>query len=666
MPLHDDPNPPEELELDVFDDLRPHQDEHWGMGTAEDPLGSELSIYDIHQIPAEEREAYWYKHFYKGDDSPQLTFRAVLMGSLLGALMSLSNLYVGLKTGWALGVAITACILSYAIGKVFKLRLSLLENNCMQSAASSAGYSTGGVMVSAIAAYLMLTGHHMGYGVLTLWTFFLATLGVFVAIPMKRQMIDIEQLRFPSGVAAAETLRSLHSDSAESMQKARSLGIAAAVSAVWKLITNWMEKRNIPTSISPTTFSERFTYYGHSFSDWTLELDLSLVMVAAGAIMGWKVAWSMCLGGIINYAVLAPKMVELGAIHGDHLGYRDIVSWSTWTGTALMVTSSLLMFALQGKTVLRAVSGLFTMFSGTSSSDAEHERIQVPNSWFGAGVAVSGLACVLMLVYAFDTKWWVAVIAVMMSFVLSLVACRATGETDITPIGAMGKVSQLTFGIMVPSNMITNLMTASVTAGAAGSSADLLIDLKSGYLLGANPRKQFLAQLAGVFTGTLVVVPAFYALVPKASDLGGKMWPAPSAQVWKKVAELLSNGWGSLHPTARYGMLIGGAVGLLIPIVELLAPKAARKFIPSATGIGLAFVIPFANSFSMFIGALIALIYTRYAADSAERYVVPISSGVIAGESLTGVGIALKDSLPGLLNNLSSHPAATMVHSSLP
>ena len=79
-------------------------------------------------------------------------------------------------------------------------------------------------MVSAIAAYLILTGTHMSWGVLTIWTFFLAALGVCMAIPMKRQMINIEQLKFPSGIACAETLRSLHSHGAEAIRKAKALG----------------------------------------------------------------------------------------------------------------------------------------------------------------------------------------------------------------------------------------------------------------------------------------------------------------------------------------------------------------------------------------------------------------------------------------------------------
>ena len=194
-------------------------------------------------------------------------------------------------------------------------------------------------------------------------------------------------------------------------------------------------------------------------------------------------------------------------------------------------------------------------------------------------------------------------------------------------------------------------MTASVTAGAAGSSADLLIDLKSGYLLGANPRQQFLAQFAGIFAGTLVVVPAFYLLVPNATVLGSDIWPAPSAQVWAKVAELLANGLSALHPTAQAGMAIGCLVGMALPLLEKAFPRQ-RHLIPSATGLGLAFVIPFYNSLSMFLGAVIATLLQKKKPALAERFVVPVSSGVIAGESLVGVGIALAMAIPGILNSL--------------
>ena len=159
------------------------------------------------------------------------------MGSLLGGVLSLTNLYIGLKAGWRMGICITACILSYAIWTTLlkiglvKTPMTILENNCMQSAASCAGYSTGGTLVAAFAAFIMLNGHNLPIPLLMAWVFFLAVLGVTMAIPMKRQMINIEQLRFPTGVAAAETLRALHADGARGLRAARALGVAGLIAA---------------------------------------------------------------------------------------------------------------------------------------------------------------------------------------------------------------------------------------------------------------------------------------------------------------------------------------------------------------------------------------------------------------------------------------------------
>jgi len=606
------------------------------------------------QPRTEDPELRWVREVYQGADLPQLTLRTVIMGSLIGGLMSLSNLYVGLKTGWGLGVAITASILCYAIWttlhtlmpRFFPTQMTLLENNCTKATASSAGYSTGGTMVSAIAAYLIITGEHMSWGVLSIWTFFLAALGVFMAIPMKRQMINVEQLTFPSGVAAAETLRSLHSHGGEAVAKARSLGLAGLFGGLVASLRDWL-------ALIPGHLPFEGSLAGRPLSSWTIQFDLSGVMVAAGALVGWRVTWSMVLGGLVCYGVLAPWMVSLGAITPANpgsldIGYRAIVGWSTWTGAAIMVASGLTMFAMEWRSILRAFSGISAIFGARRAEEDPMEAIEVPSSWFLIGSSLAGLGCILILHFVFHTAWWMGVVAVVCTFFLALVACRATGESDITPVGAMGKITQLAFGFLAPSNMVTNLMTAGVTAGAAGSSADLLTDLKAGYLLGANPRKQFLAQFIGIFAGTLIVVPAFYLLVPTADVLGGDLWPAPSAQVWAKVAQLLKDGFSALHPTAQAGMAIGCLVGIALPLLEKALPRQ-RSLIPSATGLGLAFVIPFYNSLSMFLGAAIVAILEKESPKMAEDYVVPVSSGVIAGESLVGVGIALVTAIPGLL-----------------
>ncbi|MFA5140229.1 MAG: OPT family oligopeptide transporter [Elusimicrobiota bacterium] len=601
------------------------------------------------KLTTKELDRQWLENVYQGDTAPQFTARAVIMGGLLGGFMSLSNLYVGLKTGWALGVAITACILSFALSKVlkgvniYKSEMGILENNIMQTTASSAGYSTGGTMVSGIAAYLLITGSHIPWPTLTAWTLFLAALGVMMAIPMKRQMINAEQLRFPSGIACAETLKSLYAEGREGMRKARAL----AYSGLFGAAVAWFRDAGRPRVLSLVPNLEfPGSLGGYALTQWTIHFDMSAIMIAAGAIMGWKAAWSMLLGGCINYGILAPWAVKIGAIDigpdGAELGYRSIVRWSTWAGASAMVAAALFSFALQWRSIVSVFSGFASVLGiGAKRTGADPmDKVEVPVSWFIWGTALSGLGCIVVLMVAFGTSWWMGVIAILMTFFLAVVACRVTGETDTTPIGAMGKVTQLLFGVLAPGNAVTNLMTAGVTAGAASSSADLLTGLKTGYCLGANPRKQFLAQFLGIFAGTLVVVPAFYILVPQASSLGSAQWPAPSAQVWAAVARLLATGFGALHTSARWSLLIGALVGLLLPTLELLYPKY-RKFIPSATGIGLAFVIPWFNSLSFFIGAAIALYMEKKHPKANDDYTITVASGVIAGESLLGIIIAL-------------------------
>ncbi|HEY4001225.1 MAG TPA: OPT/YSL family transporter, partial [Candidatus Xenobia bacterium] len=356
--------------------------------------------------PDKDPELHWFRTVYQGDNMPQLTFRAVVMGSFLGVIMCASNMYVGLKTGWGLGVAITACIMSFAIYKTLRTAfprwfgsdMSLLENNCMQSTAQSAGSSVCSVTVSAIPAYLMLTHTQMAWPVLGAWVFFLAVLGVFLAVPMKRQMINVEQLKFPSGTAAAETLRSLHSEGGEAMDKAKSLGWAG----LFGIVLTWFRDSGWPASVKwlriPSMLPFPGRILGIDLAKYTIYFDMSSIMVAAGAIMGWKIAWSLLLGATINYAWLAPWMIKIGAIDPAHLGYREIVRWSTWTGASMMVTSGLLMFFMQWRTILTAFSGIADIFGKKVQDDVVDPmaRIEVPNSWFVTGVTISGVALAYM------------------------------------------------------------------------------------------------------------------------------------------------------------------------------------------------------------------------------------------------------------------------------
>ncbi|HNG20613.1 MAG TPA: OPT/YSL family transporter, partial [Candidatus Obscuribacter sp.] len=210
----------------------------------------------------------WFETVYQGDRVPQLTMRAVLMGGVLGALMSISNLYTMLKIGWAFGVAITACVLSFVIWRGVRLaaprlsEMSILENNCMQSTASAAGYSTGATVGIAFGALLMITGKHVSWTILLPWTLVSALLGVFLAVPMKRQMINKEKLPFPSGIAAAQTLRSLHRKSKEAVAQAYSLVVAMVIAGAAGFLKNgsfaWQTKLGLKLpELVPFAFNYR-------------------------------------------------------------------------------------------------------------------------------------------------------------------------------------------------------------------------------------------------------------------------------------------------------------------------------------------------------------------------------------------------------------------------
>jgi uncharacterized oligopeptide transporter (OPT) family protein len=611
-------------------------------------------------------EDAWYERVYRGDDAPQLTVRAVGMGAMLGFFLALANLYIGLKIGWHLGVNLTACILSFSIWAAIhkaglaRTPMTILENNCMASTASAAGYSTGNIMVASIPALFLLTGTALPWLVTAVWVLCLAALGVSLAIPMKRNMVNREKLRFPSGTAAAVLLKSLHEKGGDAIAKGRALlytALAAGVVPLLKDLEAWkgigdkgqiVRHALLPASLKILDWLPQITAAGKkaALSAWNVKLDYGPALIGAGMLVGVRVTLSMVAGGLFVVFFLGPAAMEatwtnpagavVAAAKGPASAWRDI---GIWVGAPLMVSSSILTFALDWRTIARAFSGL-----GQGGAAARSSAIEVPSTWFYAGASLSALGIVVVAQRWFGVPVHYGVVAVLMTFVLALVACRATGESDITPTGAMGKIMQLAYGIFIPQNATANLMTAGITGGASSASADLLTDLKSGYLLGANPRRQFMAQLMGVLPGTVATVLGYSILVPDASVFTGSegrdpAFPAPAAQSWLAVARVFKEGINNLHPMARQGIFYGLAAGAILVLLERALPRY-KKWLPSPTGIGLGLILPFYQPLAMFIGALVAALAGRKKGSRLAELVVPIASGLIAGESIVGVVVA--------------------------
>jgi OPT family oligopeptide transporter len=587
--------------------------------------------------PALDREAEWLKNTYQ-PNAPNLTVRSVITGMLIGAVMCLSNLYVFFKTGWSMGVTLTACILAFALfraleaARIVKKPLGVLENNALTTVASGAGYMTGGGNMAAFGALLMVTSVRPEPIPMIAWFAVIAALGVFAAIPIKRQLINKEGLAFPTGQATAETIKSIHDTSGEGGGAAKWL----TISAVFAAAVAWLRDA---WHVIPGTIALPLTLGGRALKDWTIALKSEVVLLGAGALMSFRTGWSMLLGGLLTYALLAPALVQDGIV--KEVSYKAIVAWTLWPGAALLVASGLTTFALDYKSVARSFTGLAAMFKKKRGPTEGIDAVEAPDTWFPLGFAVLTPVVVLLMSWLFQIPLWAGVIAAPLAVLMGFVAARVTGETDITPTKALGPVTQLLYGVITPGNLAGNIMSANVTGGVGLHAADLLTTLKTGWLLGAKPRHQVYAQLFGVLAGAAIVVPAFNLIIPDPSVLGGEEWPAPSCVVWAGVSKAFAGGLSALHDSARTAVVIGFVLGVALALLERFAPKAVRTYLPSPSGLGMAMVIPASNCIAMFLGALIAEVLRRKKPKLAERFVVPVSSGLIAGESLMGILIAL-------------------------
>jgi uncharacterized oligopeptide transporter (OPT) family protein len=730
---------------------------------------------ETQQKTIEERDREWLEKVYRGDKEPQLTVRAIVAGMIFGGLMSLSNLYVGLKSGWGLGVDIAAVIVIFAVFKalrgmgITKREFGMMENTIMMTVAVAASWISSAGLVSAVPALTMLTGYTFVWWHLTLLIGIILYLGLFMAIPLKRQMIQVDKLRFPANIPTGETLKAMHSAGGEAMKKAKALGTAGGLGIIVAGLRDGF-------GLIPSLVNLPVTIGRIGLGKLTLSLEPSLIFIGIGALFGIKVGLSMLFGLVLNYGVLAPNLIhekiikhpapqvravaqpkfpvtiqpgqsltllleeanespEMSAgsrsdalsyywaqpktynslaeverdlnapqlldgspnpFHGvisvrDTInkslganvlfieaskvvyweskltiskdqppeivktfgfdpgasrtqaigGFRNISAWSLWPGATVLVVGGLLALAFQWKTLGKTFGSIFSGLRGNRHNGKKGvlDDIEVPMTWFVPGFLITGLVAAVLLMWLFSIHWYMGVLAVLMTFFLAAVAARAGAEIGINPIGALGKVTQLTYGVISPGNMTTNLMTAGITAGASASCSDTVGNLKVGHMVGANPRKQFIGQLFGVLAGAFLAVPAYFILVPDANMLGGDKFPAPSALVWAGVAKVLSQGLSTLPPSAVLAMGIAFVCGVIIVVVDRIFPKV-KPYTPSPAALGIAFTIPAYTSFAMFLGALIVWILEKRAPKWNDMYTIPIASGCIAGESIMGVVLA--------------------------
>ncbi|MEO8741409.1 MAG: OPT/YSL family transporter, partial [Casimicrobiaceae bacterium] len=399
------------------------------------------------------------------------------------------------------------------------------------------------------------------------------------------------------------------------------------------------------------------TILGTDIRTLGLRLTLDAAMLGVGGLMGIVVATSCLLGAFVNFVILAPIMIQAGDIVARvgptgaivPISRVEIVNqWSLWWGVTMMVVGSLV--SLFGHPEI--FKGLFKRSTKGDGTDVL-KHIEFP-LWISAvGIPVFSVVGAWVSHTFFGVPWLLAFISLPLIFVLSVICTNSMALTSWTPTGALSKITQFSMGAIDRANPASNLIPAGMTGEIAANSANLLSDIKPGYMLGGKPRQQAIGHVIGIFAGAFACVPLFFLLflppdasgVRSVSTIISDTFAFPGALQWKGVAELIAKGVSTLPYSAVVSMIVAAACAAAIEIARIFT---RGRFPLSAVSIGLGVVLPPEATFAMWVGAMIFWVMRlKYSTDGTpgNRFWVggmePICAGLISGSALMGIGNAI-------------------------
>jgi uncharacterized oligopeptide transporter (OPT) family protein len=567
----------------------------------------------------------------------EATVRALVVGCALGALLAAGNVYTGLKIGFLDSCSIAAALLGFLVFSGVKntaRRYTRLENNITQTVAGSAAVMVLALGLPGPVAALGLMGTTPPGWAIAAWGLGAGLLGIAAGVILRKKLIVEDALPFPTGRATGEVIETIHATRATAMRRAWLLAGAAAVA----MAVTWF--RDGTPKLVPQATAFGGTILGLATASLTIGMSWSPLLGSVGAMIGLRGATSILLGAGIGWGVLAPRVLNAGIIHKAE--YADLSSWLVWPALGLLTAGSFVPLLLDVGALRRAfrdLAGLVRRETGRPGPNAATPTVG-PRA-LGGVVLLSAIALVVVGKVAFGFGTGATLAAIVVALVLTNVAGRATGETDVAPVGPMGQLTQVVFA---GAGQLTSLLNGSAAIGASTQASQLLYSFRAGERLGASPRAQIGAQILGAMLGAVVVVPVYFLLV-RTYGIGTAALPAASAQSFKAVAEAVA---GNAAELPRYGPL-AGAIGLAVGIVLAgLARTRVSRFLPSPAAMGMAMLMPASYALAIFAGAVALAIARRLRPGLDDSDVMTLAAGGMAGESLMGVLVAFL-SAAGLL-----------------
>jgi putative OPT family oligopeptide transporter len=573
----------------------------------------------------------------------ELTFRSVILGIVLSVVMGAANVYVGLKAGMTVSASIPAAVMAMLMFRFFFRKSSILEANQVQTCASAGESLAAGIIFTMPALILIGFWESFDYWVVSLVALSGGLLGILFMIPMRPVFVaDNEELAYPEGVACAAVLQAGENEQSDNSE-ATSLIAGGVIGALLKIAGGFFGV--VQDTLETARFAgERVLYFGG---------DLSPMLVAVGFIVRLNVAVLIFIGGALGWLIGIP--LYGGADTADGAVDNAYRIWSTqirYVGVGAMVMGGISSLFSVRHGLISAIKHLRRGL-GHHEADASPTSRDIPTSiilligsicvvilgyinyMFTGGVGITILATVVMLVMGF---FFTAVA----SYIVGLV-----GNSN-SPVSGMTITAVLVAGGMLwlfnysgVEAMVATLGVAAIVCCIACTAGDVCNDLKTGSIVGAAPFRQQIMQIIGVAVAAFVMAPVLTLLHENtAGGIGGEKLPAPQASLFASLARGFS-GEGELP----WGMIaIGAGLGIAILFVDLALQRSGAKFRAHLMPIAVGMYLPFGLATPILIGGLIAHFHSRGVQpqdqDRALHRGILFSSGVIAGEALTAVGIA--------------------------
>ncbi|WP_432798126.1 OPT family oligopeptide transporter [Poriferisphaera sp. WC338] len=593
----------------------------------------------------------------------ELTVRAVVLGIILSIVLGAANVYLGLKAGLTVAASIPAAVISMAVLRFFKTS-NVLENNQVQTAASAGESLAAGVIFTIPALVILGVWDHFHYWETTLIAALGGLIGVFFTVPLRRALIEGSKLQYPEGVATAEVLKV-----GDQGAGIKSLLGGGAIGAVFKLADSgfglWAGIYEAAARVGRTLI------YGG--------VNLSPALIAVGYIVGFNVAILVFIGGTINWFVAIPIYV---AMHGLPEAESAVdAAYQVWSAkTRYIGVGAMIAGGLWALVQMRG-----NLFSGIRSSLEAYRAIKtdgyssiartsrdLPIQWIGLLLIVSLIPLILIYLYIIPMVSIAVAMAIIMliaGFFFSAVSAYMAGlvGSSNNPISGVTIATILTaslillgMGIGSADGPAAAILIGAVVCCAAAIGGDNMQDLKSGYLLGATPWKQQAMQMIGVTAGAVVMAPVLTLLlkaygIGPLSVPGQKALAAPQAQLMASVAD------GVFARNLPWLFVITGIViAVIIIVIDSVLKMRESKFRMPVLAVAVGLYLPFELGSSIFLGGIVAAMSNLYFAkrrrkaksetqqravqghqDSAQRRGLLFAAGLITGEALLGIFLAI-------------------------